>query len=207
MPRRRALGKGAGREPSPRCQAESPFWFARCSFCEAHLNPSAAAFDSLAPDSRVSFPCDGAFILLVRWDQGVGSIMDNRPIGVFDSGVGGLSIWRAIRRLLPQESLIFFADSGHVPYGEKSTDELHDLTGRVARFLLSQDAKIIVVARPTLIAAPQIRLWRLAARARICPSVAARPFTRTPTSWPSSSGSAWTPTSRRDTTSRRAPTS
>src|SRR3990170_6618991 len=72
--------------------------------------------------------------------------MDNRPIGVFDSGVGGLSIWRAMRRLLPEESLIFFADSGHVPYGEKSTDELHDLTGRVARFLLSQDAKIIVVA-------------------------------------------------------------
>ena len=55
--------------------------------------------------------------------------MDNRPIGVFDSGVGGLSIWRAIRRLLPHESLIFFADSGHVPYGEKSTAELHDLTG------------------------------------------------------------------------------
>ncbi len=72
--------------------------------------------------------------------------MDNRPIGVFDSGVGGLSIWRAIRRLLPQESLIFLADSGHVPYGEKSTAELHDLTGRIARFLLSQDVKIIVVA-------------------------------------------------------------
>jgi glutamate racemase len=72
--------------------------------------------------------------------------MDNRPIGVFDSGVGGLSVWRAIRRLLPQESLIFFADSGHVPYGEKSTAELHDLTGRIARFLLSKDVKMIVVA-------------------------------------------------------------
>jgi len=72
--------------------------------------------------------------------------MDNRPIGVFDSGVGGLSIWRAMRRLLPEESLIFFADSGHVPYGEKSTAELHDLTGRVTRFLLSQDVKMIVVA-------------------------------------------------------------
>jgi glutamate racemase len=72
--------------------------------------------------------------------------MDNRPIGVFDSGVGGLSIWRAMRRLLPQESLIFFADSGHVPYGEKSTAELHDLTGQVTRFLLSQDVKMIVVA-------------------------------------------------------------
>lgn len=72
--------------------------------------------------------------------------MDNRPIGVFDSGVGGLSIWRAIRRLLPGESLIFFADSGHVPYGEKSTAELHDLTARITRFLLSHDVKMIVVA-------------------------------------------------------------
>ena len=72
--------------------------------------------------------------------------MDNRPIGVFDSGVGGLSIWRAIRKLLPDESMAFFADSGHVPYGEKSTRELEDLTGRIARFLLSKDAKLIVVA-------------------------------------------------------------
>lgn len=72
--------------------------------------------------------------------------MDNRPIGVFDSGVGGLSIWRAIRKLLPQESMAFFADSGHVPYGEKSTRELEDLSGRITRFLLSKDAKLIVVA-------------------------------------------------------------
>src|SRR5712692_11296141 len=72
--------------------------------------------------------------------------MDNRPIGVFDSGVGGLSVWRAIRKLLPQESLIFLADSGHVPYGEKSTSELHGLTNRVTRFLLAQDVKLIVAA-------------------------------------------------------------
>jgi glutamate racemase len=72
--------------------------------------------------------------------------MDNRPIGVFDSGVGGLSIWRAMRRLLPDESLIFFADSGHVPYGEKSTAELHDLTRRVTEFLLDHDVKMVVVA-------------------------------------------------------------
>ena len=72
--------------------------------------------------------------------------MDNRPIGVFDSGVGGLSIWRAIRKLLPQESLIFLADSGHVPYGEKSTAELKDLTSRITRFLLERDSKMIVVA-------------------------------------------------------------
>jgi glutamate racemase len=72
--------------------------------------------------------------------------MDNRPIGVFDSGVGGLSIWRAIRKLLPEESMDFLADSGHVPYGEKTTSQLEDLTERIARFLLSRDAKMIVVA-------------------------------------------------------------
>ncbi len=72
--------------------------------------------------------------------------MDNRPIGVFDSGVGGLSIWRAIRRLLPNESLDFLADSYHVPYGEKPTAELRDLTARITRFLLSLDAKLIVAA-------------------------------------------------------------
>ena len=72
--------------------------------------------------------------------------MDNRPIGVFDSGVGGLSVWRAVRKLLPNESMVFFADSGHVPYGEKTTEELCDLTGRITRFLLQQDCKLIVVA-------------------------------------------------------------
>ena len=72
--------------------------------------------------------------------------MDNRPIGVFDSGVGGLSIWRAIRRLLPNESLDFLADSYHVPYGEKPAAELRDLTTRISRLLLSLDAKMIVAA-------------------------------------------------------------
>jgi len=72
--------------------------------------------------------------------------VDNRPIGFFDSGVGGLTIWRATKKLLPSESLIFLADSGHVPYGEKSTAELRDLTARITRFLLGRDAKMIVVA-------------------------------------------------------------
>ena len=72
--------------------------------------------------------------------------MDKRPIGFLDSGVGGLTIWRATRKLLPDESIVFFADSGHVPYGEKSTGEIHDLTERIVRFLLAQDVKLIVVA-------------------------------------------------------------
>lgn len=72
--------------------------------------------------------------------------MDNRPIGVFDSGVGGLSVWRAIRKLLPEESMVFLADSGHVPYGEKTTAELQDLTERITRFLLGKDCKMVVAA-------------------------------------------------------------
>jgi glutamate racemase len=72
--------------------------------------------------------------------------VDNRPIGFFDSGVGGLTIWRAAKKLLPDESLIFLADSGHVPYGEKSTVELRELTASISRFLLSKDVKLIVVA-------------------------------------------------------------
>ncbi len=65
---------------------------------------------------------------------------------MFDSGVGGLTVWRATRKLLPNESLVFLADSGHVPYGEKSTAELRDLTGRIVRFLLGLDVKLVVVA-------------------------------------------------------------
>ena len=72
--------------------------------------------------------------------------MDSRPIGFFDSGVGGLTIWRATRKLLPQESLVFLADSGHVPYGEKSPDEVRDLATRIVRFLLTRDVKLVAVA-------------------------------------------------------------
>jgi len=70
----------------------------------------------------------------------------DRPIGIFDSGVGGLTVWRAIRRLLPQESLIFLADDAHVPYGEKAPEELRLLTADIVRFFLRQDVKLVVVA-------------------------------------------------------------
>ena len=72
--------------------------------------------------------------------------MDKRPIGFFDSGVGGLTIWRATRKLLPEERLIFLADSGHAPIGEKSPEEIRDLATRIVRFLLDQDVKLVVVA-------------------------------------------------------------
>lgn len=71
---------------------------------------------------------------------------DPRPIALLDSGVGGLSILREVRRQLPQEDLIYFADQAHVPYGPRSKDELRVITGGIVRFFLAKQAKLIVVA-------------------------------------------------------------
>ena len=68
------------------------------------------------------------------------------PIGVFDSGVGGLSVLREIRRELPGEDLLYVADSGHAPYGDKSRQMIETRTIAIAEFLLSRHAKAIVVA-------------------------------------------------------------
>ncbi len=68
------------------------------------------------------------------------------PIGVFDSGVGGLSVLRALRAHLPHESLLYFADQSHVPYGPRALEEVRAFAVGITRFLLQQGAKLIVVA-------------------------------------------------------------
>ncbi|MET0320059.1 MAG: glutamate racemase [Duganella sp.] len=68
------------------------------------------------------------------------------PIGVFDSGVGGLSVLRHIRAQLPHEHLLYFADSGHAPYGDKTEQFVVDRALAVTAFLLDQGAKALVVA-------------------------------------------------------------
>ena len=68
------------------------------------------------------------------------------PIGVFDSGVGGLSVLRAIRELLPSQPVIFLADQAHVPYGIRSLEEVRQFSHSITRFLLSEGARLIVVA-------------------------------------------------------------
>lgn len=68
------------------------------------------------------------------------------PIGVFDSGVGGISVLREIRTLLPQEDLVYFADSGHCPYGAKSREAIVERAVAITELLLARDAKLIVVA-------------------------------------------------------------
>ncbi|MDP5093521.1 MAG: glutamate racemase, partial [Polaribacter sp.] len=70
----------------------------------------------------------------------------NFPIGIFDSGVGGTSIWKEIVTLLPNENTIYLADSKNAPYGEKSKDEIIELSIKNTEFLLNQNCKIIVVA-------------------------------------------------------------
>ena len=68
------------------------------------------------------------------------------PIGVFDSGVGGLSVLREIRRLLPDADLLYVADSGHVPYGEKPPEVIRERSRLIAEFLIGQGARSLVLA-------------------------------------------------------------
>jgi len=72
--------------------------------------------------------------------------MDNRPIGVFDSGLGGLTVLKEIKSLIPTESVVYFGDNGRAPYGTKSTDTIVKYTFQDIRFLLNQDIKMIVIA-------------------------------------------------------------
>ncbi len=68
------------------------------------------------------------------------------PIAVFDSGVGGLSVLRAIRSELPYESILFLADQAHVPYGPRPLQEVQGFAENITRFLISLDAKLVTVA-------------------------------------------------------------
>jgi glutamate racemase len=86
---------------------------------------------------------------------------DDRPIGIFDSGVGGLSILRALRAELPHEDLIYFADSAHAPYGERDDAYVVARSLDIAQRLLDQHAKALVVACNTATAAA-IHLLRAA---------------------------------------------
>lgn len=72
--------------------------------------------------------------------------MSETPIGIFDSGVGGTSIWKEIQELLPNEDTIYLADSKNAPYGEKSQQEILQLSIKNTEHLLQQQCKLIVVA-------------------------------------------------------------
>lgn len=72
--------------------------------------------------------------------------MNEQPIGIFDSGVWGISIWKEINRLLPWENTIYLADSKNAPYGEKSDKEIVRLSIKNTEILLDQNCKMVVVA-------------------------------------------------------------
>ncbi len=73
-------------------------------------------------------------------------MIDNRPIGFFDSGVGGTSIWKEVHQLLPNENTIYLADSRNAPYGVRSKDEIISLSYKNTDLLLQKDCKLIIVA-------------------------------------------------------------
>ena len=72
--------------------------------------------------------------------------MNNNSIGFFDSGIGGITIWESVNRLLPNENTIYLADSNNSPYGTKSHDELINISKENVDFLINKKCKLIVVA-------------------------------------------------------------
>lgn len=74
------------------------------------------------------------------------SFKANAPIGIFDSGIGGLTVAHAIAKELPNEQLVYFGDTAHLPYGDKSPDSIKYYAIRIAQFLLQKKCKMIVIA-------------------------------------------------------------
>ncbi len=79
--------------------------------------------------------------------------MNNAPIGIFDSGMGGLSVWAKVRAALPGESLVYFADGANCPYGDRSHDEIRGYVEAAVEQMLAQGVKLVVLACNTATAA------------------------------------------------------
>ena len=79
--------------------------------------------------------------------------MDNRPIGLLDSGLGGLSIAKKVIEKLPNESTVFIGDNAHMPYGNRTKEDIINLTRRSVKFLLNNDVKLVIFACNTATAA------------------------------------------------------
>ena len=72
--------------------------------------------------------------------------MDNRKIGVFDSGLGGLTVVREMQKLMPEESVVYFGDIARLPYGSKSKETITEFSHQIMRFLLKHDVKAVIIA-------------------------------------------------------------
>ena len=75
---------------------------------------------------------------------------DNRPIGIFDSGLGGLTAVTELAKTLPEERFIYFGDTARTPYGSKAVETIQRFSLQIAEFLLKHDAKLIVIACNTI---------------------------------------------------------
>ena len=78
--------------------------------------------------------------------------MDTRPIGVFDSGIGGVTVLKEIRKLLPKENIVYYADTARVPYGPRPAGEIQEFSLGAVNFLLKKDIKLLVIACNTVTA-------------------------------------------------------
>ena len=72
--------------------------------------------------------------------------MNSRPIGIFDSGIGGLTVARAVKNLLPEESILYFGDTAHLPYGDKDAATIQAHALRICDLYLQRNCKIILIA-------------------------------------------------------------
>ncbi len=97
----------------------------------------------------------------MRRDAASHKLFQAAPIGIFDSGIGGLSVLRAVRTFLPEEAIIYLADQAHVPYGSRPLEEVRTFAEAITRFLLAEGAKLIVVACNTASAAALRHLRQL----------------------------------------------
>ena len=73
-------------------------------------------------------------------------MLNNKAIGVFDSGLGGLTVLKALKKQLSHESFIYFGDTAHVPYGSKSVETVQNYSNQITQFLLDHNVKLIVIA-------------------------------------------------------------
>ena len=76
----------------------------------------------------------------------ISDTVKEQPIGIFDSGVGGLTVAHAIKQILPGESIVYFGDTAHLPYGDKSAESISYYSHRITEFLLEHDSKVVLVA-------------------------------------------------------------
>jgi len=72
--------------------------------------------------------------------------LKNKPLGVFDSGVGGLTVAHAIKQILPDESIVYFGDTAHLPYGDKSEGAIINYSRKITEFLLDHGSKLVLIA-------------------------------------------------------------